>query len=382
MRRSIFLILIGFALTVNLVFCQQKDVDFSKAYIAQNDGKTTIEINEAQELVYIIFSITDFGKENPNMTKQNNPYFEEVKAHFTPFSNLPIVKKFDQQLRENLTNYFLLAANVYGFKFKNDELVPTNIYIFPAKGVGNYQIKSNPIPGYKKELEEFARQTQYREFYKQHQVYYDSLRTAYQEYASIAEQKEWFEKRFDYKINSYRILTSPLIAGMNATHTFKYKGFKEILLFLPTLREEESWSLKFKKAINTRIIFTEIGHNYVGPLSEMHKKQIDTIFNNREIWVDTENKSTDHYPSPVKVFDEYLTWGLFILYCYDKVGDDYDLFGQIVENVNDMMVNKKGFSKADEFNAELFRLYKDSKDKGIQHLYKSLLNWCEKEKQP
>ncbi|MDR0264480.1 MAG: DUF4932 domain-containing protein [Sphingobacterium sp.] len=379
MKRNILLILTSFVLTVNIALCQQKDVDFSKAYIAQNDGKTTVEINEAQELMYIIFAMTDFGKENPNMTKQNTTYFEEVNKHFAPFSSLPIVKKFDQQLRENLTNYFLLAANMYGFRFKNEELVPTNIYIFPAKGVGNYQIKSNPIPGYKKELEEFARQTGYRAFYKQHQAYYDSLRTAYAEYASIAEQKEWLEKRFDYKINSYRILTSPLIAGMNATHTFKYRGFKEILLFLPTLRDDESWSPKFKKAINTRIIFTEIDHNYVGPLSEKNKKQIDTIFNNREIWVDAENKSTIHYPSPVNVFDEYLTWGLFILYCYDKFGDDHDLFGQIVENVNDMMVNKKGFPKADEFNTELFRLYKDNTSKDIQSLYKPLLDWCEKE---
>ncbi len=379
MKRNILLILTSFVLIVNIALCQQKDVDFSKAYIAQNDGKTTVEINEAQELVYIIFAMTDFGKENPNMTKQNTTYFEEVKKHFSPFSTLPIVKKFDQQLRENLTNYFLLAANAYGFRFKNEELVPTNIYIFPAKGVGNYQIKSNPIPGYKKELEEFARKTEYRAFYKKHQAYYDSLRTAYQEYASIAEQKEWLEKRFDYKINSYRILTSPLIAGMNATHTFKYRGFKEILLFLPTLRDDESWSPKFKKAINTRIIFTEIDHNYVGPLSEKNKKQIDTIFNNREIWIDAENKSTVHYPSPVKVFDEYLTWGLFILYCYDKFGEDHDLFGQIVENVNDMMVNKKGFPKADEFNTELFRLYKDNTNKDIQSLYKPLLEWCEKE---
>ena len=164
MKRNIFFILICFVLLANLAICQEKDVDFSKAYIAQNDCKTTVEINEAQELIYIIFAITDFGKENPNMTKQNTAYFEEVKAHFTPFSNLPIVKKFDQQLRENLTNYFLLAANVYGFKFKNDQLVPTNIYIFPARGVGNYQVKSNPIPAYKNDLEEFARKSGSRTF--------------------------------------------------------------------------------------------------------------------------------------------------------------------------------------------------------------------------
>ncbi len=38
MKRKIFFVLISFALIANFAFCQEKDVEFSKAYIAQNDG--------------------------------------------------------------------------------------------------------------------------------------------------------------------------------------------------------------------------------------------------------------------------------------------------------------------------------------------------------
>lgn len=362
----------------NFTFSQSKNVTFDKTYIKNNNQKTTIEINEAQELTYIIMALTDFAKENPNMVKQNTEYYKDVKNHFAEYSNLPAVKSFDKLLRENVVNYFLLSGNAYGFKFNGSKLIPTKVYNFPAKGIGKYEIKVNPILTYAKEIEEFAKETEFRKFYKNHAQYYNQLKTEYQDFATISAQKEWLENRFDYKINSYRVLTSPLIAGMNATHTFEDNGFKEILLFLPTIRSDKDWSEKFKQVMNTRIIFTEIDHNYVGPVSEKNSEKINSIFNNREKWVNSENKSTAHYPNPIKVYDEYLTWGLFILYSYDKVGNDTELFQQIVNNVNDMMI-KKGFPKSKEFNSQLLNLYKNSKDKKIENLYIPLLEWSAKE---
>lgn len=361
----------------NFTFSQSKNVTFDKTYIKNNNQKTTIEINEAQELTYIIMALTDFAKENPNMVKQNTEYYKDVKNHFAEYSNLPAVKSFDKLLRENVVNYFLLSGNAYGFKFNGSKLIPTKVYNFPAKGIGKYEIKVNPILTYAKEIEEFAKETEFRKFYKNHAQYYNQLKTEYQDFATISAQKEWLENRFDYKINSYRVLTSPLIAGMNATHTFEDNGFKEILLFLPTIRSDKDWSEKFKQVMNTRIIFTEIDHNYVDPVSEKNSEKINSIFNNREKWVNSENKSTAHYPNPIKVYDEYLTWGLFILYSYDKVGNDTELFQQIVNNVNDMMI-KKGFPKSKEFNSQLLNLYKNSKDKKIENLYIPLLEWSAK----
>ena len=362
----------------SLSYSQSKDVSFDRSYIQNNNQKTTIEINETQELTYIILSLTDFAKENPNMVKNDTEYYKDVKNHFAAYSNLHAVKSFDKLLRENVVNYFLLAGNVYGFKFIKNKLVPTNVYNFPAKGIGKYEIKVNPIVTYLKEIEDFAEKSNYRKFYKDHCQYYNQLKKEYRDFATISEQKEWLENRFDYKINSYRVLTSPLIAGMNATHTFEDNNFKEILLFLPTIRNDKEWSDKFKKAVNNRIIFTEIDHNYVGPVSEKKSQKINSVFNNREKWINAENKSTVHYPNPIKVYDEYLTWGLFILYSYDKSGDDKESFQQIVDNVNEMM-NKKGFPKAKEFNAELLSLYKNTEDKKIESLYNPLLDWSSKQ---
>lgn len=362
----------------NFIYSQDKDVNFDQKYIAANDKKTTIEINEVQEMVYLILAITDFGKKNPNMTNQSTEYFQDINKHFSKYTNLPAVTKFDQLLNENLINYFILAGNAYGFKFDGNKIVPTNIYNFPAKGVGKFEVKTNPITTYLKDLEAFAKASQYRKFYKNHQEYYQKLKNDYAKYAAIDQQKTWLESKFDYNINSYRVLTSPLINGMNATHTFEDNNFKEILLFLPTIRNNKEWTETFNQAINTRVIFTEIDHNYVGPVSEKNSERINSIFNNREKWVDSTNKGTAHYPNPVKVYDEYLTWGLFLLYAYDKYGNDESLFQQIVNNVDEMMV-KKGFPKGKEFNAELLSLYKNNRTQKVEFFYQPLLDWAAKQ---
>lgn len=150
------------------------------------------------------------------------------------------------------------------------------------------------------------------------------------------------------------------------------------MLFLPTIRNDKEWNEEMKKAMNTRIIFTEIDHNYVGPVSNKYLDRINSIFNDRKKWVDENNKGIPHYPTPLKVYDEYLTWGLFILYAHDTYGDNQELLNKISDNVNSVLVNR-GFIKAKEFNTELLKLYKNASDKKIEGIYTPLLNWSAKE---
>lgn len=380
MKFNFFSILVLAGLLISTpVLSQEKDINFDAKYVKNNNQKVTVEINEVQELIYIIIAITENGKGNPTLVNQKTDYYTEVATYFSPYSNHEVIQKFNALLTENMAHYFILAGNAYGFKFDQDKIVPTGIYNFLVRGVGSLEATVNPIDTYLKDLEDFANKSGYRAFYKSHNQYYTDLKIEYSNYASIDAQKKWLESKFDYKIDSYRVLTSPLIGGMNATKMYEDNNFKEILLFLPTIRDDKEWSPKFKKVINTRIIFTEIDHNYVRPVSEKNEDNIKAVFDNRDKWVNSENKSTAHYPDAISVFDEYLTWGLFTLYSYDTFSGDKDLFNQIIENVNDMMVNKKGFTKAKEFNSYLLELYKNNKEKKIDALYPLLLEWSTKQ---
>ncbi|GEM51935.1 DUF4932 domain-containing protein [Empedobacter brevis] len=367
-----------FLLSFQLVFSQEKEVNFEADYIKTNQGNTTIEINEMQELVYLILALTETAN-NPNIINQTTSYYQEVAANFKTFSSHGIVKAFDEELKTNIVNFILLPANAYGFKFEGEKIVRTNVYIFPAKGIGKFEVKENPILNYIDQLEDFSKKTKFRAFYQAHKTYYDSLKTEYKNFADIEKQRSWLEQKFDTTIHSYRVLTSPLMGAINATHTFEDNEFKEILLFLPTIRSDKDWSELYKKAMNTRIIFTEIDHNYVGPVSEKNTEKINSIFDHRQIWVDANNKGTGHYPNPIKIFDEYLTWGLYVLYAYDTFGNESEVFEQTIRNVNEVMVNKRGFIKFKAFNEFLLQLYQNNKEKKIEMLYPQLLDWSSKQ---
>lgn len=359
-------------------FSQDDEVTFNSKYIKDNDGKVKIEVNEVQELTYIMMAISEFGLTNSDMVNRNTDYYQEVKKHFSQYKNHPAIGLMDTMLNESIINYILLSTNAYGYKFKGSKLVPTNVYRFPAKQVGTYKIDEDPVKVHKRVIEDFAKQSGFRKFYRSHRDDYNKIIDDYIKFGSIHKQKKWLEERFDYKINSYLVLTSPMIGGINATTTFEDNQFKQTLLYLPIIQFNSAWTSAYNEAMNSRIIFTEIDHNYVGPLSEKFKNSIDKIFDKRQIWVNKEHKSTDHYPSPIKVFDEYLTWGLFILYAYDTFPTDHELHKNVVDHVNEKML-EKGFPRSKAFNDTLVELYKNSSTKKIEAIYSDLLDWSSKQ---
>src|SRR5690606_37426456 len=82
---------------------------------------------------------------------------------------------FDSLLNESIINFFILAGNAYGYQFESDHIVPTHVYGFFAKGVRKFEVKTNPIPVYLNELEEFVRKSNYRKFYADHERYYQAI---------------------------------------------------------------------------------------------------------------------------------------------------------------------------------------------------------------
>lgn len=372
--KKIILLTIVHSIFITL-FGQEREVRYSEDFIKINDAKVTIEINEVQELAHVLMAITDIGLKDSNLINHDSEYYDNVIKCFAPYRDHKAVRIVDSLLNESIIYYIFLSSNANGFAFNKNKLIRTNIYTFPAKGVGTVEISEDPMLKYQKELEDFVIVTDFRRFYAENKPFYDRIKQDYEKYGEIDKQKEWLEKKFDYKINSYRVLTSPLIRGLNATTTFEDNNFKEMLLYLPMIRNDKEVTKVLNIAMNSRVIFTEIDHNYVGPLSDKYKGTIDTIFNNRNLWVNTSNKSTMHYFNPVKVFDEYMTWGLFILYASDTYANDQNSLKYIIDHINNKMM-AKGFPKSETFNTELYRLYNENPNNKIEMIYKEILEWC------
>jgi len=363
---SILLLLISFC-----SFAQEK-VMFSQKFKKENEGKAKIEINETKELLHIMIAITEVGLENDDMIEQSGEYYKDVLKNFKAFKNEKIIKKFDSLIKVNPTNYIFLTGNALSYNFKGRKLVKDKVYIFPAQNVSSHtSIKVNPIFTYKKEIEDFAKKTGFRKFYKSHKEYYNKIISDYNKLANLQNQWDWLEKKLDTHVNNYVIMCSPLINGLNYTTSYTDNGFKQIMMVLPPVGENPKLSQKDNIILNTRIMFTEIDHNYVGKPTNQNKELIDIVFKNRDEWVDNTVYGTEYYPNAERVFDEYMTFGLFLIYCKEHFGQEE------TEKTNKeiiQLMNERGFIKMKIFAENLFKMYDKNQNKKIDDWYPEFIN--------
>lgn len=127
-----------------------------------------------------------------------------------------------------------------------------------------------------------------------------------------------------------------------------------------------------KQGLMSGIVFTEIDHNYVNPISNGYKERIDSIFVSRAIWA---NSKTSWYANPVSVFNEYMTHALFCLWVAETYESKTAEF--VIANREKLMVERRGFTRFREFNQALFSLRRDEPGMKVADLYPGILTWCE-----
>ncbi|MGH1516220.1 DUF4932 domain-containing protein [Chryseobacterium sp. JK1] len=374
MRKTFLLVLL---LIMSSAYAQeQKKVNFDEQFKKENQGKTKVEIHEVKELLHIMIAITEVGLENDDMVQQSGTYYQDVLKQFKTFKNEKIIGKFDSLIKANAVNYVLITGNGMSYDFKGNKLVPDKNYIFPAQSVSSHTtVKTNIIKTWKSDIENFAEKSGFRAFYKKHIPYYKTLISQYNTTANLDEQWKWLEKNFDTRVNNYTVLTSPLINSLNYTTSYHDNGFLQILMVLPPLDEPQGRTEKENTVYNTRVMFTEVDHNYTGAPLKKYTELINESLKEREKWVNVKQEGIEYYPNPIRVFDEYMTFAVFYLYCADKYADDSPTVAYAYRDVNEIM-KQRGFIKMKEFNDELLSLRKKYPTKKIEDLYPDLLQWC------
>lgn len=372
MKKTIF--------TFSLLLCSflisaQGKLNFKEKFKKENQGKYKIEVNEVKELLIIMMAITDYGSGNDDMFEQKGDYYKRVLAHFKPYENESIIKKMDSLLKKSPLNYIFFSGNAQTYSFQNNNLIASDIYILPANEVANEKIEINPITTYKKEIEDFAKKSDFRVFYKSEKPFYDKIIADYEKYPNLEKQWKWLEKNFETHIDSYTVYTSPLINGLNYTGGYENNNFHLIEMVLPIIDQNKTKSDKANEAFNIRVMLTEIDHNYVDKPSEKYRKEIDEALKDREKWVNIKTYGTEYYPDGFKVFNEYMTFGVFILYVEELYKNDIQFLKEINNEVESTM-QERGFIKMKAFNEELKNLRLSNKTLKIDNLYPELVKWC------
>lgn len=372
--------------TIRLGFDMQPSV-FSKSYVSKNTGNVQFEIPEVYELANIIWTLSPNGKRASDLNKDGY-YYKKVIKYFKPFLNHSIFQKLNFDDSNYFRNYYDFRENSFAFQFGEKGSTKSQyelLYSGPYYYVYGDEFADSSLFGKLKPLvEDFAQKSKFRQFYKHNLKFYEKQIKREKKLLPIIQMWRWLENQFpEIKYQSYKIVFSPLIGGSHSTQRYSTSidetRFRENVMFIcntEKLDRIDTLNETQREALMSGIVFTEIDHNYVNPSSNKYRKEIDTIFQKRNIWV-KESQSTRSYPNSISIFNEYMTWSLFCLYLLDHY--DAETAHLVINEREVRMVEKRNFIKFKEFNRTLIGFKTQNSNLKAIDLYPLILNWCKNE---
>lgn len=354
-----------------------KNANFSDEYVQLHKGKFEVEIPEVHELANVMVAICKIGQLDSNMIDMTTRYHSEVLTHFQAYTAHPAIEIINKYItgvmdEKSYWYYYALKMNACGYLFDEDNGIIDDeiIHKMGFEGLEDPFIKDKEL------FANFAEQSDFRQFYSDHKGYYDSLVDTYKHLNPIDKMQRWLESKFTFGYGNYHVTFSPLVGGAHSTQRFEDNGFEKTVMFVCRAEPSPKYNQNVNEMLDSRIVFTEIDHNFVNPISNNHLTQITNAISDREKWV-KEGDGTSSYSSSYHVFNEYMTWAIFSLYCLDNfpIAD----VAQFVPIMETQMAKQRGFRKFDEFNQKLITLYQNDPNLNIDTLYKQILTWCEKQ---
>jgi hypothetical protein len=342
---------------------------FNPTLASSYDRKTGLfqfENAPVYELVNIAFAITDKGSNDPNTFNLDNKYYKEVLEYFSPHRNHPLIEMINKIYYPTSSEYRMYRESAYNYSFQNDRIEITGPY-------KNFE-EGNTVLDHKALWEDFATKSNFQEFYKKHQPFYTHVVKNAEELLPVGKMWQWCEKKFPDRYNTYRIIISPLVNGFHSTQNITSKDFRECIMFICDSENFDRMRYKQKEIeiLYGGLLFTEIDHNYINPISDKYESELDKIFT-KDGWV-TKGSQAEGYQNGTGFFNEYLTHAVYLLYVEDNYSPEELTIA--LKDRTDLM-KWRGFPHFEKFYKELKSLYSDQKiNKDLTLLYPELIKWA------
>lgn len=359
------------------------NITFSPEYIQRFRGKNKVEIPQVSELINILLVLHKDAEKDKNMFDTESEYYRRVKEYFAPYRNHRAVEIIQQNMPspneisegmylfpiEAYQYYYVLKINSVAYDFDSEGKIKNQGF---AKQVGKqWEYPFDPMRDVLA-FEDFAKVSNFRKFYQDNKVYYQELLDLFHRLSPIDKMKNWLEQKFSTQYDSFRIYFSALNKAAQATTSFEQNDFKQGFVFIAKPIEYQEHSAVLNELLSSWIVFTEIDHNYVNPLSDIFLKIIEKFFSNREKWA--KGVGTEMYSDAYAVFNEYMTFALFTLYANDYYSQDE--VQKFLSMYEPMMENVRGFIRFKEFNRVLLEKYQQDSSIKMPYLYVHMLQWA------
>lgn len=339
-----------------------REAFYDDEYVSRNKGTVLVEIPETFELANIALAVTDYGLNDANSVFKKNRYYEKVVKHFKSFKNHPLISAIELDGKFIFSDYYGFRENSICYSFQGDKLIKNGLYslIWEPDHFGSHISL----------IEDFAVKTEFRKFYKENLQFYRRQVTDFRRKVPVRKMWTWLETKFDGWYDCYKVIFSPLILASHSTKRFNEGNFKETVMFIsgPDIFKNR-YSGKIEEGVLSRIIFTEIDHNYVNPVTDKFKERVNEVFSDIDKW-----NRQNAYRTPAATFNEYMTWGVFTLYLNDNFTPEEVKI--LKKELEDQMQRRK-FVKFREFNDNLLDIYlKQTKQNKISELFPEMINWA------
>ncbi|MVM33807.1 DUF4932 domain-containing protein [Spirosoma sp. HMF4905] len=310
---------------------------------AETRDHQLIRLSETYELANIILALTDYGKSDPWEVSQQSAYYQEVRLHFDQYASHPLLAKVNYS-REKWESYLSFRTDAYAFDFNKDSHLVRTLAFTANRGF-------NPFEENLELVDDFVKVTGFRQFYKDHLPYYQRLATDYLASQRYPEMLQFLEKELGKRqeITSYAIVLSPLVGRMNCHRMVGDVGTDFITLpnFLLTGKAVRTVSQE-AIASGTHMLFTELDHAFVNPLTDQYRTLLKANFSNQK-W----DTGSGYEQDSLATFNEYMTWAVYDLYTQTY-------FPDVTAKVNTdwaLQNETRGFYASSLFNRELATLY-------------------------
>lgn len=347
--------------------------DFSDDYAFNSKGTYKIEVPEIYELANIILYLSQCSEKTGN--QPSTEYSLRVEKYFGPFKNHKLIQILNKKcLSNNIWNiYYGFRENSICFQIENNYLqfkTPYKHVYFDGLRMYGGQFRNMSYL-----VQDFLSQTKFQKFYRDNSSYYSKLIERQIQLMPIKQMWAWLEKEFPQRMDSYRILFSPLIGGSHSTQKY-YKGFfkkpefQECIMFInspESIDGKVEYSEVVKKGLMSGIVFTEIDHNYVNPTSTEHMDSIKSLLKNKDIW--STKEAQKNYQSEYSIFNEYMTHSLFCLYISENYKDEERK--EIISSRIKLM-DRRGFTKFKQFT-EILIAKLNGRTKTIYEMYPEII---------
>ncbi len=325
---------------------------------SDNDDIISVEYPETYELSNVVLALTEYGLTDEWQVRKDIAYYSKMREYFKPYMNHPLLdsvnfsaKRWQEFLSYRTDSYAFDLDDEYNLNRKND--------------FQSFEITT--FDKYKELTEDFARKSNFKVFFKEHQKFYDRVIQSYKSEYLLKEMKEFLAKEFgDYFTDKkYSVVISPFVFAQNLHRDIDTTWTADFPTVAKQVIEGTGFENKEDKSTEIHTLFTEMDHGYVNPTSSKH--DVKTQFD-ESIW--DEKSGYSGYGDAV--FNEYMTWAVFDIFNSDQ----YPEFADKV-NLNWHFQNDtRGFKYSYFFAKKLDKIYDSYEGKRkIKDLYPEILEW-------